>query len=345
MSARLELVGLRHTYADAAQPAVESVDLVVEPGELVALLGPSGCGKTTVLRAVAGLLRPTAGDVLVDGDSVLGVRPEDRPVAMVFQQPLLFPHMDVAGNVGFGLRMRGVDRREVADRVEEMLELVRLPGLGARRAGELSGGQQQRVSLARALVVEPRLLLLDEPLSALDASLRGELRELLTELRSTLDVTTLLVTHDQEEAVVLADRVALLLDGEVRQVGTPSSFYRRPATPAVAAFFGTHNQVPGTLGPDGFTCTLGVLDVTPADDVEGPATLLLRPEALLPGDGPNTMSGVVRRTLDVGTHRQVDLEVGGTTLRWHVHPSTDVTVGATTTVHVAPDDAWVVPRR
>ncbi|HWG92741.1 MAG TPA: ABC transporter ATP-binding protein, partial [Mycobacteriales bacterium] len=212
MSTAVRLEALDKTY-DGGVRVVEGLDLDVAPGELVALLGPSGCGKTTTLKIVAGLLAPTSGDVLFDGVSVVGSPAERRPVAMVFQKPLLFPHMTVEQNVGFGLRVRGVRGAQARRRVGELLDLVRLPGYEKRRVGELSGGQEQRVSLARALVVEPRVLLLDEPLSQLDAALRVEMRELVRRVQQEVGVTTLFVTHDQEEAVVVADRVALMLDG------------------------------------------------------------------------------------------------------------------------------------
>lgn len=346
MSTPLVLDGLSHSYPGADQPSVSQIDLAVEPGELVALLGPSGCGKTTTLELVAGLLSPTAGDILVDGRSVLGRRPEERPVAMVFQQPLLFPHMDVAANVGFGLRMRGVGRREIAERVARHLELVRLPDLGDRAVGQLSGGQQQRVSLARALVVEPRLLLLDEPLSALDANLRDELRDLLRSLHDELGITTVMVTHDQQEAVVLADRIALMLDGRIHQVGPPADFYRRPASAAVAAFFGTSNVIDGELDDRGFSCALGTLAVTAADGVRGPARLLLRPEALAlgPGHGRNELRGLVRRTTYLGTAVRFRIDVDGVELVGSVLPGPPLSAGDEITVHVDPDDAWVIAR-
>ena len=229
MSARLDLDGVSHRYG-RGQPAIRDLSLEVEPGELVALLGPSGCGKTTALKIVAGLLSPTAGEVLVEGDPVRGTPPEKRRAAMVFQKSLLFPHMDVAANVGFGLRMRGNDKEDSGRRVREALKQVQMEGFADRRPGELSGGQQQRVALARALVTEPRLLLLDEPLSALDANLRGEMRELIKRLQRDGDYTTVFVTHDQEEAVVLADRIALLFDGELQMYDHPQAFYDRPAS-------------------------------------------------------------------------------------------------------------------
>ena len=234
MSARLQLEDLSHSYRRTAEAALSNLTLTVERGELVAFLGPSGCGKTTALKIIAGLLYPTSGDVLVDGNSVLSVPPEKRGAAMVFQKPLLFPHMSVAANVGFGLRMRNVSRGQTDRRVENALRRVRMGGFADRRPGELSGGQQQRVALARALITQPRLLLLDEPLSALDANLREEMRELVKEVQREGGYTTVFVTHDQEEAVVLADRISLLFDGKLLMYDKPQAFYDRPASRRIA---------------------------------------------------------------------------------------------------------------
>ncbi|MDP8974279.1 MAG: ABC transporter ATP-binding protein, partial [Actinomycetota bacterium] len=230
VSTRLRLEDLSHRYPRTGEPALSGLSLAVEPGELVAFLGPSGCGKTTALKVIAGLLRPTSGDVLVDGRSVLDVPPEKRGAAMVFQKPLLFPHMSVEANVGFGLRMRNFSRGQIGRRVEAALRQVRMEGFADRRPGELSGGQQQRVALARALVTEPRLLLLDEPLSALDANLREEMRGLVKEMQREGGYTTVFVTHDQEEAVVLADRIAFLFEGRLQMYDKPQAFYDRPAS-------------------------------------------------------------------------------------------------------------------
>ena len=221
--------------------AVRDLSLDIESGELVAFLGPSGCGKTTTLRMITGLLRPTSGDVQFDGESVVEIPTERRGAVMVFQKHLLFPTMDVAQNVGFGLKMAGVDKSEISSRVSEMLRLVELPGLEERKAHELSGGQQQRVALARALVVRPKVLLLDEPLANLDANLLITMRQLIRSIQSELGITAIFVTHDQEEAVMLADRVALMLDGVLQQVGSPDVFYRSPRTTEVARFFRNGN--------------------------------------------------------------------------------------------------------
>lgn len=235
--------------------ALNRVDLTVGDGEFLALLGPSGSGKTTTLRVVAGLVTPTTGDVLFNGKSVLGVPPERRGAAMVFQANTLFPFKTVAENVGFGLRVRRVSTPETRRRVGEALASVQLSGFEDHWPDEISGGQQQRVALARALVVRPRLLLLDEPLASLDPDLRQELGQLVCEIQRTQRVTTIMVTHDQREAAAMADRVALLISGQVRQVGAPAELSEHPASPAVAQFIGaksptTPNRLGGALGLD-----------------------------------------------------------------------------------------------
>ena len=304
---RVEITGLVKAYGGV--PAVDRVDLVVEPGSLTALLGPSGCGKTTTLKIVAGLLDPDDGDVRFGGQSgersVLALPAEKRPVAMVFQKPLLFPHLTVGDNVGFGLRMQGVPKRERATRVAGALELVRLQDLAGRRVGEMSGGQEQRVALARALVTEPEVLLLDEPFSALDASLRQEVRELVRGLQRELGLTTLFVTHDQEEAVSLADRVALMLDGRLVQHDVPRAFYDAPADLRVARFFGGRNEVPAMVRAGQVTSALGTWRVGSwaADRPDGPAVLSVRPEAVTVA--PDGLPATVLETRYLGTHQAV----------------------------------------
>jgi putative spermidine/putrescine transport system ATP-binding protein len=228
--------------------AVRDVSLDAAPGEFLSLLGPSGCGKSTVLRIVAGLLPPDAGQVVLAGEDITGVAVHRRNLGLVFQSYALFPHMTVADNVAFGLRRRGLAETEWRPRVERMLDLVRLGSLGARYPRELSGGQQQRVALARALVPEPRVLLLDEPLSNLDALLRDEMRVELKRLQERLGTTMIFVTHDQAEALILSDRVAVMQGGRVEQIGRPEEVYRRPATPFVARFLGRANFLCGTVG-------------------------------------------------------------------------------------------------
>jgi len=302
----------------AGEPVVDGVDLAVVAGTLTALLGPSGCGKTTLLKAVAGLVEPASGEVRIGGAPVLGLPAERRPVGLVFQKPLLFPHLSVGDNVGFGLRMRGMRRRARRDRVEEMLERVDLPGFATRRVGELSGGQEQRVALARALVLEPRVLLLDEPFSQLDADLRARMREFLCRVQRELAITTLFVTHDQQEAIDIADRVALMLGGRIESHGEPAAFYTRPATLRTARFLGGTNEIPGTVCGRAFACELGALEVPPGS-AGGPGVLVIRPEALrlaASGEPDNPMAGnTVAATVTAvrfrGTHLSAGLLLGG----------------------------------
>ncbi|MEO8290892.1 MAG: ABC transporter ATP-binding protein [Gaiellaceae bacterium] len=246
MTRPLELVGLRKAFGSVT--AVDGVDLRVEPSELLTLLGPSGSGKTTILRMIAGFEAPTAGRVLIDGQDVSALSPAERGVGFVFQHYALFPHMSVADNIAYPLRMRRVPKRDRRARVEHALGLVRLEGLGDRAPTELSGGQQQRVAFARALVFGPRVLLMDEPLGALDRALRIELQDELRRIHRETGVTVLHVTHDEEEALILSDRVGVLRDGRLLQEGTPRELFERPADAFVARFFGECNLLEDSAG-------------------------------------------------------------------------------------------------
>jgi putrescine transport system ATP-binding protein len=268
--------------------AVEKVSLQVEAGEFFALLGPSGCGKTTLLRLIAGFETPDSGRILIDGANVTAVPPYARPVNMMFQSYALFPHLDVAANIAFGLRQEGMERRRREARVTEMLALVQMSGLGRRRPHELSGGQKQRVALARALAKMPKLLLLDEPLAALDRKLREETRLELTAIQQRVGTTFLVVTHDQEEALGMASRVGVMERGQLAQVGTPADIYERPASRFVADFVGAVNLFEGTIiagfnalafmTPD---CTQPIPLANAGTLPEGSAaTLAVRPEKL-----------------------------------------------------------------
>jgi len=272
----IEVIGLEKRFAGV--PVLRGVDLRVAEGAVVALLGPSGCGKTTLLRTIAGLEQADAGSVTVGGREVVGpgvdVAPERRRVGMVFQDWALFPHLDVAANVGYGLPRRERTR----ERVEAALDLVGLGGMGDRAPGTLSGGQQQRVALARAIAPEPSVLLLDEPFSNLDMTLRVQVRTELHHLLVELGVTAVFVTHDQDEAFVLGDEVAVMFDGLVVQQAPPAELYARPATPAVAQFVGDANLLPGVVLDGAVSTAVGLVAL--ADEREGDATVLLRPEDL-----------------------------------------------------------------
>ncbi len=276
--ARLELKGLTKRYGDFY--AARDVNLDVAQGEFLVLLGPSGCGKTTTLRMIAGFVEPTAGSVTIGGREMVSLPPWKRNIGLVFQSYALFPHLTVAQNVAFGLEMRKLPKAEIAPRVQEALDLVRLGHLGDRLQRQLSGGQQQRVALARALVFRPDVLLLDEPLSNLDAKLRQEVRVEIRKLQKSLNLTTVMVTHDQEEALTMADRLVVMSEGEVRQVGTQRELYERPSDSFVASFVGRSSFLEGRLEtPEQFVSADG-LTVRCGGEGEGPAILSLRPERL-----------------------------------------------------------------
>ncbi len=250
-------VSKRYGSGSGATTALEGVDLEVRDGEFFTLVGPSGCGKTTTLRTIAGFEEPTTGTITFDGEPMTGTDPENRDVGVVFQSYALFPHMSVAENVGYGLRFREPpDGISSEQRIDELLELVDLEGMGERDPTQLSGGQQQRVALARALAPEPSVLLLDEPMSALDAQLRESLRRQLNRIQETLNITTVYVTHDQEEALAVSDRVAVMNEGEVEQVGTPETIYRTPKSRFVAEFIGDNNLFEGRILEKGAESTL-----------------------------------------------------------------------------------------
>jgi putative spermidine/putrescine transport system ATP-binding protein len=273
--ARLELQGLTKRYAEF--DAARDVTLDVAEGEFVVLLGPSGCGKTTTLRMIAGFVEPTRGRVRIGGQDVTGLPPWKRNTGLVFQNYALFPHLTVSQNVAFGLEMRGIAKAEIGGKVAEVLRLVRLGHLGDRLPRQLSGGQQQRVALARALVFRPDVLLLDEPLSNLDAKLRNEVRVEIRSLQQRLGITTVMVTHDQEEALTMADRLVVMSEGMVRQVGSQRDLYERPVSRFVADFVGRSSFIRGQM-EDGRLVSDGGLSIRCDRHLSGDAVLALRPE-------------------------------------------------------------------
>src|SRR5689334_24985907 len=289
--ARLQLTGLTKAYGEFH--AVAGVDLDIAQGELVVLLGPSGCGKTTTLRMIAGFVVPTAGEIRLGGNDITNRPPWKRNTGLVFQSYALFPHLSVADNVAFGLRMRKLQGGEIAAKLARALRLVRLEGLADRLPRELSGGQQQRVALARALVIEPDILLLDEPLSNLDAKLRHEVRVEIRELQKKLGLTTVMVTHDQEEALSVSDRIAVMDAGRIRQTGTPYEVYAHPADHAVADLVGIANFVPAVVRattPDGAVLDTPIGSLTTRHgrglSAGQAVTVVLRPTALHVSGGP-----------------------------------------------------------
>ncbi|MBI4194033.1 MAG: ABC transporter ATP-binding protein [Betaproteobacteria bacterium] len=303
--------------------AVSEVSIAIEEGELFTLLGPSGCGKTTLLRLVAGFYAPDEGVVRFGDRIVNAVPPHERGIGMVFQNYALWPHMTVLENVSYGLKLRKVPASEIAERVRGVLDKVKLGGLGDRYPGQLSGGQQQRVALARALVLNPQILLLDEPLSNLDAKIRVQVRAEIRKLQKELGITTLYVTHDQEEALTLSDRIAVFSQGKVQQVGSPKALYERPANRFVADFIGINNLIEGTVrsveGPPGLRAETALGDLAAIHDAPLRAgdrcVICIRPENLVPdgasGGERNRFTGRIAFAHYLGNTLRYDVELGG----------------------------------
>ncbi|MCW4459133.1 ABC transporter ATP-binding protein [Microbacterium sp. MPKO10] len=346
----LELVNVGRSFG--GQAALADLSLTIEAGEFIALLGPSGCGKSTALNCLAGLLPLTHGQVLIDGKRVDVLPAEKRDFGMVFQNYALFPHLSVHKNVAFGLQMRGVPRDEVNKRVTEALMLVKLDAHAKKLPGQLSGGQQQRVAIARAIVLEPRLVLMDEPLSNLDAKLRIEMRSEIRRLHQTLGLTTIYVTHDQEEALSLADRLVVLRDGHVQQIGTPQELHDSPANWHVADFMGYRNlldvavdvvnDTTATVSGGGMSLVgTRVGSVAPGES----ARVAIRPHDLIVGTsatGPNAISGTVIASEYQGREFALEVETDHGQ-RLHVTAETAPAAGSAVTVTVAPERVLVYP--
>ncbi|MEV0805007.1 ABC transporter ATP-binding protein [Micromonospora sp. NPDC050200] len=313
----LRLEHIVKTYPGTDRPSVADFTLDVERGEFISLLGPSGCGKTTTLRMIAGLIEPTAGHICLDGKELTRTPVHQRGMGLVFQNYALFPHLDVAQNVAFGLEMRRVPKADVKRRVAEALELVQLGHLSGRRIKQLSGGQQQRVALARALVVEPSVLLLDEPLSNLDAKLRDTMRDEIRSIQQKLGITTVFVTHDQDEALATSDRIVVMSEGNIEQVGTPEQIYEHPSNQFVANFIGRVNlfdaEVRHTANGVAAVDVAGLGQMQAADDLgrPGQVTVLVRPHRLRINEaGRDDAHGTVESVVYVGDSIEYSVRVG-----------------------------------
>jgi iron(III) transport system ATP-binding protein len=334
--------------------AVDGVSLDIERGELVTLLGPSGCGKTTTLRLIAGFEFPTAGQILLDGREINQLPPHKRDMSMVFQSYAIFPHLNVAENIAYGLNVQHKSRAEIGNRVAKVMELVELTGYEKRQPNQLSGGQQQRVALARALIMEPKVLLMDEPLSNLDAKLREQMRTEIRRIQQRLGITSVYVTHDQVEAMTLSDKVVVMNEGRIEQAGPPAEVYRRPATRFVADFIGRANFVPatvrdrrnGTVTVDALGATLAVPAPDAAVAVGQGVTLVVRPEMVAVDAPAPHATGLVRRSAFLGNAVEYDLEIAGQllTVADHdpghglVHPE-----GSEVAVRLREDVLYVLP--
>jgi putative spermidine/putrescine transport system ATP-binding protein len=342
VSTDLVLTGLARRFGGTA--VLDGVDLTVPAGRCVALLGPSGSGKSTVLRLVAGLDTPDAGRVSAGGRDLGGLPPERRGTAMVGQRPRLFPHLTVLDNVAFPLTVAGRRRREARAAAVEHLDLVGLADLAGRRPATLSGGQEQRVALARALAATPAVLLLDEPFSALDPAVREQMHRLLADLRAAVSPTVLLVTHDRQEAAVVADTVAVLLDGRIAQAGPAEELHTRPATLAVSRFLGGANEVPGRVERGAHVSALGRLAL-PVPAAEGPGVLVVRQEAVaLTGAGDAAdATGTVTRVTPRGARWRVEVATAAGPLSAEAGPGLAPAPGAAVGLVLPPGQRWVVP--
>ena len=344
----LKISNLCKSFPGMDRPAVNNVSLDIKTGGLIAFLGPSGCGKTTILKMITGLFQPDSCDITLDNASLLPIATENRGVVMVFQNYLLFPYMNVSENVGFALKMKGVEKGEIDKKVKQMLELVKLPDIGDRKPKQLSGGQQQRVALARALISKPKLLLLDEPLSNLDAHLRDEMRELIVTIQQKLNVTTVFVTHDQEEAVLLADNIALIFDGELQSFASPKEYYESPINERAAKFFGGVNFLKSNIKDKKFETEIGLINYNQKNTNEllSNHLLTIRPENIeiskTNNFKDNYFSGVVTSIVFSGTNTRYKIKIKETVIDCSVQSvgKKGISKNDEVFVHLPADKIW-----
>lgn len=339
----IELIDVSKAYG--GDVALSHVNLYIKDGEFLTLLGPSGCGKTTMLRLIAGFIMPDEGRIEMDGVDIATVPPYKRKVNTVFQKYALFPHLNVFDNIAFGLKIRGVDKETIRRKVEAMLELVNLKGYGGRYVEQLSGGQQQRVAIARALVNEPQVLLLDEPLGALDLKLRKEMQVELKNMQQRLGITFIYVTHDQEEALTMSDTIVVLKDGVIQQIGAPTDVYNEPKNPFVADFIGESNILPGIMLQD-FKVRMNGVVYECVDKGFGRNTevdVVVRPEDIdiIPAEGAR-VAGKVVSVVFMGVHYEVDVDCGG--YEWVIQTTDYVQKGAMVGIHIPPDAIHIMKK-
>ncbi|MCL2407677.1 MAG: ABC transporter ATP-binding protein [Defluviitaleaceae bacterium] len=345
MSALIEFRDVTKIYDDDGTIVLDRLNLSIQKNEFMTLLGPSGCGKTTTLRIIGGFINPTSGDVLYNGGSILKVPPHKRRVNTVFQKYALFPHMDVFNNVAFGLKIKKTDKEQIRTKVLDMLKMVNLTGYESRRVHQLSGGQQQRVAIARALVNEPEILLLDEPLGALDLKLRREMQVELKNMQKRLGITFIYVTHDQEEALTMSDTVVVMNNGVIQQTGTPTDIYNEPSNAFVARFIGDSNILDGVMKKDRtveflgktFECVDGGFGTN--EDVQ----IVIRPEDVdIVPRGSGMLAGVVTDTLFKGVHYEMNIYCNGYSFLVH---STDISEpGSAIDVSIEPEAIHIMKK-
>jgi len=338
------LKGVRKDFGSFT--AISNIDLDIASGELVALLGPSGCGKTTTLRMIAGLEIPSAGQICFDGKDVSEVPVQDRNVGMVFQRYALFPHMTVEKNVLFGLNVRGVGKAEAAERLEEILDVVQLQQFRHRFPAQLSGGQMQRVAIARTLITNPSVLMMDEPLANLDTKLRGEMRRFIRDLQQRLGITTIFVTHDQIEAMELADRVAVIFDGKLAQFDTPDTLYKHPNSIEIADFMGATNVFPAQISGNSAVLEFGTLTLN-GNPPEGSQSVMLRSEAIdlhleQPDEAQNVVEGTIATRDFFGANITYGVMCGGNTVNVTEQSRRIVDVGRPVWLSISPERIWAI---